>query len=131
MQGKDRFLKKLTKSIIYFLFFFVIFFSKNITGKEVGLKIDEYIKNLDYFSSKFIQSNGNLLEEGNIYIKDKKIRLDYFFPKRSLILSKKKGVYINHELREEEFFSTKKNTVGIFYDIFLSDSFFSSLIYGL
>ncbi len=129
MQEKDRFLKKLTKSIIYFLFFFVIFFSKNITGKEVGLKIDEYIKSLDYFSSKFIQSNGNLLEEGNIYIKDKKIRLDYFFPKRSLILSKKKGVYINHELREEEFFSTKKNTVGIFYDIFLSDSFFSSLIY--
>ena len=43
-----------------------------------------------------------------------------------MIISKK-GVYINHELKEEEFFSTKKNIVKIFYEIFLDYSFFSSL----
>ena len=87
-----------------------------------------YIKNLNYFSSKFIQSNGASLEEGSIYIKDSKIRLDYFHPDRTLIISKKKCVYINHELKEENFFSTEKNTVRLFYDIFLDYSFFSSII---
>ena len=44
-----------------------------------------------------------------------------------MIISKKKGVYINHELKEEEFFSTEKNIVRIFYDIFIDDGFFSTL----
>ena len=91
---------------------------------KISLKINNYIKNLNLFSSKFVQSNGVSLEEGYIYIKGSKIRLDYFYPERTLIFSNKKGVYINHELREEEFFSTEKNIVSIFYDIFLDDNFF-------
>ena len=46
-------------------------------------------------------------------------------------ISKKKGVYINHELKEEEFFSTEKSIVKIFYDIFLNDDFFSSLLFEI
>ena len=48
-------------------------------------------------------------------------------PDRTIKISKEKGVYINHELREEEFFSTKRNNVKIFYNIFLEKNFFSSL----
>ncbi len=127
MQARGKFLKKLINLTAFSILSVVIFFSKNLAGDDVGSKIDKYVNNLNYFSSKFIQSNGTSLEEGRIYIKDNKIRLDYFLPNRSLILSKNKGVYINHELKEEEFFSTQKNIVGIFYDIFLDKNYFSKL----
>ena len=129
MQGKDRFLKKQINLLFFSILFFIILFCKNTNAEEVGLKVENYIKNLNFFSSKFIQSNGSSLEEGYIYIKDTKIRLDYFYPDRTLIISKKKGVYINHELKEESFFSTKKNIVKIFYDIFLDHNFFASEIF--
>ena len=129
MQGKDRFLKKQINLLFFSILFFIIFCCKNTNAEEVGLKVENYIKNLNFFSSKFIQSNGSSLEEGYIYIKDTKIRLDYFYPDRTLIISKKKGVYINHELKEESFFSTKKNIVKIFYDIFLDHNFFASEIF--
>ena len=127
MQEKDRFLKKQFNLFIFSILFFIILYCKNTTGDEISSKVGDYIKDLNFFSSKFIQSNGNSLEEGYIYIKDTKIRLDYFSPDRTLIISKKKGVYINHELKEEEFFSTEKNIVRIFYDIFIDDGFFSTL----
>ena len=131
MQEKDMFLKKQISLIVFTVMFFIIFFSKNLTGEVVSYDIERYLKNLNSFSSKFIQSNNTSLEEGYIYIKDAKIRLDYFYPKRTLKISKKKGVYINHELKEEEFFSTEKNIVKIFYDIFLDDKFFSSLLFEI
>ena len=124
--AKDKFLKKQTNLLLITIIFFIILFSKNAIGDQTNSKVVNYIKNLNFFSSKFIQSNGISLEEGNIYIKDNKIRLDYFYPDRTLIISKNKGVYINHELKEENFFSTKKNRVKLFYDIFLDYSFFSS-----
>ena len=127
MLGKDRFLKKQINLFIFSILFFIILYCKNTTGDEISSKVGDYIKDLNFFSSKFVQSNNSSLEEGYIYIKDTKIRLDYFSPNRTLIISKKKGVYINHELKEEDFFSTEKNIVRIFYDIFLDDSFFSSL----
>ena len=128
MQAKDRFLKKQINLTVFTILSVIIFFSKNLAGDDLGSKIDKYVKNLHQFSSKFIQSNGASLEEGKIYIKENKIRLDYFLPYRTLILSKNKGVYINHELKEEEFFSTQKNIVGIFYDIFLDENYFSRLV---
>ena len=127
MQEKDRFLKKQINLFIFSILFFIILYCKNTTGDEISSKVGDYIKDLNFFSSKFVQSNNSSLEEGYIYIKDTKIRLDYFSPNRTLIISKKKGVYINHELKEEDFFSTEKNIVRIFYDIFLDDGFFSSL----
>ncbi len=129
MQAKDRFLKKQINFLLFIILFFIILFSKNAIGEEIRYKVANYVKNLNSFSSKFIQSNGVSLEEGNIYIKNAKIRLDYFYPDRSLIVSKKKGVYINHELKEESFFSTDSNIVKLFYDVFLDYSFFSSLTF--
>ena len=130
MRAKDKFLKKQSNFFLLVIIFFIILFSTNTIAEQVDSKVINYIKNLNFFSSKFIQSNGTSLEEGNIYIKDAKIRLDYLSPDRTLLISKKKGVYINHELKEESFFSTKKNNiVRLFYDIFLDYSFFSSFVF--
>ena len=126
-QAKDRYLKKQINFKILVLFFLAILCSKNLVGEELNSKIITYLQGLNSFSSKFIQSNGTHLEQGHIYIKDGIIRLDYNNPDRTLKISKEKGVYINHELREEEFFSTKKNIIKIFHDFFLKNNFLSSL----
>ena len=126
-QAKDRYLKKQINFKVLGLFFLTILFSKNLVGEELNLKIITYLQGLNTFSSNFIQSDGTYLEQGYIYIKDDMVRLDYTNPDRTLKISKEKGVYINHELREEEFFSTKKNIIKIFYDIFLKNDFFASL----
>jgi len=124
---KDRCLKKQINFKGIAFLFIVIFFSKNLNSQELNSKINVYLEELLSFSSKFIQSDGASLEEGYLYIKDGLIRLDYTNPDRTLKINKEKGVYINHELKEEEFFSTKKNIIKIFYDIFLKKNFFSSL----
>ena len=126
-QVKGKYLKKQINFKVMVLLFIAFLFSKSLVGEELDSKIITYIKGLNSFSSNFIQSNGTYLEEGYIYIKDDIIRIDYTNPDRTLKISKEKGVYINHELREEEFFSTKKNIIKIFYDIFLKNDFFSSL----
>ena len=126
-QVKGKYLKnQINFKVLGFLFLFILF-SKSLAGEELNSKIITYLQELNSFSSNFIQSDGTNLEQGYIYIKDDKIRLDYTSPNRTVKVSKEKGVYINHELREEEFFSTKKNIIKIFYDIFLNKNFFSSL----
>ena len=127
MQAKDKCLKKQINLNATTFLLIVFFFSNNLVSKELNSKIDAYLEGLDSFSSKFIQSDGTSLEEGYLYIKDDLIRLDYNNPDRTLKINKEKGVYINHELKDEEFFSTKKNIVKTFYDIFLQEKFFSSL----
>ena len=127
MREKGRFLKNLINLKSFVIIFISILFFKSSFGIEPNLRIEKYFKNLNLFSSKFIQSDETSIDEGYIYIDNAKIRLDYFNPKRTLKISKDKGVYINHELKEEEFFSTKNNLVKIFYDIFLEENFFSSL----
>ncbi len=126
-QVKGKYLKKQINTNVLVLFFLVITFSKSLVGEELDSKIITYIQGLSSFSSNFIQSSEAGLEQGSIYIKNDILRLDYNNPDRTLKISKEKGVYINHELREEEFFSTKKNIVKIFYDIFLKKNFFSSM----
>ena len=129
MQEKDRFLKRIINLSISLLFFAMVLFSKTIIAEEVKSKIEKYFTDLNFFSSKFIQSNDGIIEEGYIYFREKKLRLDYFNPDRTLKISEKKGVYINHELKEEEFFSTEKTLIKMFYDIFVDYDFFSSLVF--
>ena len=125
-QAKGKYLKKQISLKFLGLLFLTILFSKNLAGEELNSKIIKYLEGLNSFSSNFIQSDGTNLEEGYIYINNGIIRLDYTNPERTLKINKEKGVYINHELREEEFFSTKKNTLKIFYDFFLKNNFLSS-----
>ena len=116
-QVKGKYLKKQINCKVLGLFLITILFSKNLVSEELNKKIITYLQGLNSFSSNFIQSDGIYLDQGYIYIKNDMIRLDYTNPDRTLKISKEKGVYINHELREEEFFSTKKNIVRIFYDL--------------
>ena len=127
MQEKDKSIKKQNSFSFFLIIFFAILFLKDASAAKTNLKIENYFNNLNLFSSKFIQSSGTSLEEGYIYIDNGKIRLDYFNPDRTIKISRDKGVYINHELKEEEFFSTKENLIGVFYDVFLGENFFSSL----
>ena len=124
---KDRFLKRQTKLKALILFLLIILFSKNLIGADLNFKVQEYIKNLNFFSSKFIQSNSGSINEGYLYIQNGKIRLDYFNPDRTIKIGQKKGVYINHELKEEEFFSVDQNIIGVFYKIFQNYDFFSDV----
>ena len=95
MRAKDKFLKKQSNLLFILISILTICFSQNSTGEEINSKIEKYIKNLNFFSSKFIQVSGSELEEGYIYIKDKKIRLDYFSPERTLKISEKFNLYLN------------------------------------
>ena len=90
-QAKDKYLKKQIDFKVLAFHFLLIFFSKNLVGEEPDIKINEYLKGLDSFSSNFIQSDNLSLEEGVVYIKDDMIRLDYINPSRTLKLKKKQG----------------------------------------
>ena len=56
MQEKDRFLKKQISLLFFSILFFLFLYCKNIYADEIGTKVGNYIKNLNFFSSKFIQS---------------------------------------------------------------------------
>ena len=131
MQEKDRFLRKQYNNYLFFFYVLtsLLFYSPTVFCIEIGEGIKEYFNNINNFSSKFIQTSGNSIDQGYLYIKDKRIRLDYNSPKRTIKISRGKGVYINYDLKEEEFFSTKNSIVEFFYNIFLDKSFFETINY--
>ena len=126
MLAKDRFLKK-----IKFILLFVVIafqcnggFSKNIIAELV-----EYNTNLKNSTALFIQTDGTTIQEGNVYIGEDRIKIDYEKPtKISIVLAQKKGMYINHELREVDFFPTKDGMTNIFFKVLLDNSFFEESV---
>ena len=58
---KDRCLKKQINFKGIAFLFIVIFFSKNLNSQELNSKINVYLEELLSFSSKFIQSNYEIL----------------------------------------------------------------------
>ncbi len=115
MQAKDKFLEKINS----LLFVLILCFSQNLNAENFYKKIFDYNDTLKNSSANFIQTNTDSLQEGKIFFGEKRIRINYESPQKiSLILSEKKGVYINHELEESEFFTTKKSYIKIFFDIF-------------
>jgi len=120
MLEKDKCLKKINLLVI----FFIICFSKSLVAENISAKLINYNKNLKNSSALFIQTNGESVEEGVIYFGDERIKIDYINPaKLTLILSEKKGVYINHELKESQYFNTNKSYVRVFFKIFNKKKF--------
>jgi hypothetical protein len=120
MLEKDKCLKKINLLII----FFIICFSKSLVAENISTKLINYNKSLKHSSALFIQTNGESIEEGVIYFGDERIKIDYIKPtKLTLILSEKKGVYINHELKESQYFNTNKSYVRVFFKIFNKKKF--------
>jgi len=113
MRVKDKFLEK-TKLIIL-----ILCFSQNLNAENLYEKIFNYNDELKNSSANFIQTNINHVQEGTIFFGDERIKINYTNPEKlTIILSDKKGVYINHALQESEFFMTKKSYIKIFFDIF-------------
>jgi hypothetical protein len=115
MQAKDKFLEKINLLILVL----VLFFSNNLYAEKIYEKIFNYNYALKNSSANFIQTNLNQVQEGIIFFGDERIKINYNHPEKlTIILSEKKGVYINHELEEAEFFITKKSYIKNFFDIF-------------
>ena len=84
-------------------------------------KIFNYNNELKNSSANFIQTNINHIQEGVIFFGDERIKINYNNPEKlTIILSDKKGIYINHELQESEFFGTRKSYIKNFFDIIYS-----------
>jgi hypothetical protein len=115
MQAKDRFLEKI-KLVI---FVFILCFSHKLNAENIYEIILNYNDSLKNTSANLIQTNSDYIQEGKIFFGDKRIKITYKNPQKlTLILSEKKGMYINHELEESEFFMTNKSYIKTFFDIF-------------
>ena len=115
MLAKDKFLKKTSKIIVLI----IIVFSDNLLAQNINTRLFDYNNSLKNTSSLFIQSNGQSVEEGIIYFGLDRIKIDYIKPKHiTIILSEKKGMYVNHDLKETQYFNTNKSYVGFFINFF-------------
>ena len=116
MRGKEMCLLKINKNKLIFLlpFLFVTLFLPNqSSGNQTILssQISKYFFKINNFTSKFIQSDSDGIQEGNIYIsnKIKRIKIHYTDPSNIIfILKNNKAMYFNIDLEEVEYFNTKK-----------------------
>jgi len=114
MQEKGRFLKKVS----CLLFLLIVFLSKNILANDIKLKLSSYNQSLKNSSLLFIQTDGQTIEEGIIYIGKERIKVIYQSPNKiTIVISQKKGMYVNHELEEVQYFNTNKSFVSVFFNI--------------
>lgn len=121
MLEKDKCLKKIS-CITLICFFFI---SDNLFSKNIDSELLSYNNNLKNSSFLFIQTDGKTVEEGIIYIGSERIRVEYKKPqKTTIVLSKKRGMYINHELMEVEYFDTNKSFIKIFFKILIGENFY-------
>lgn len=122
MQVNDKFLKKINLIFLIIL----IFLSPGLAqSKDIKNKLIEHNNSLRNVSIIFLQTDGATLEEGFIYIGKERIRVDYSFPNKiTIVLSEKKGMYVNHELEESQFFNVNKTFVKIYYKLFRDKNFF-------
>ena len=98
---------------------------KTQSASNDRLAVLNYLGSLINFSASFIQSDGENLSEGKVYIGKERVRAEYFFPTKILIiLDKDKAMYYNYVLEEDEFFNPKNTNAWFFYDIFRNPLFF-------
>ena len=120
---------KINKINFLFILFFIISYCDSVSSGV--LKIEKknsilyYLSSLNNFSASFIQSDGENLSEGRVYIGKKRVRAEYISPTKILIiLDQHKAMYYNYELEEDEFFDPKNTNAWFFYDIFRNPYFF-------
>ena len=120
MLEKDRFLEKVN----YLILLIFIFFSKVLVAETTISKIINYNSNLINSSALFIQNDGIEIQEGEIYFGPDRIKIDYKQPRNlTIILSERKGVYVNHDLKESQFFNTNKSFIKFFFKLLKGDEF--------
>jgi len=120
MLEKDKCLEKTS----YFIFLIFVFFSEVLIAETTITKILNYNSNLINSSAQFIQSDGLEIQEGEIYFGSDRIKINYRYPQNlTLILSERKGVYINHSLKESQYFNTNKSFIKFFFKLLKSSEF--------
>ena len=120
MLEKDKFLEKIS----YIIFLILTFFSQVLVAETTITKIINYNTSLINSSALFIQNDGMEIQEGKIYFGSDRIKIDYTHPQNlTLILSEKKGVYINHNLKESQYFNTKKSFISFFFKLLKTNGF--------
>tara|TARA_Y100001970_G_scaffold118520_1_gene147100 strand:- start:164 stop:790 length:627 start_codon:yes stop_codon:yes gene_type:complete len=132
MQEKEMCLQRIGKKILYFLFPFliIIFLMPNQSkGNQNALsnQISNYFFKINNFTSKFIQSDTDGIQEGSIYLsnKVKRIKIHYTDPSNIIfILKDNKAMYFNVDLEEVEYFNTKNSIADIFFNVFYDKKFF-------
>ncbi len=108
---------------IFVLISFFLFSGKLYSNDKI--EVLKYLDSLKFFSASFIQNDGDKLSEGEFYIGENRIRVEYIVPEKILIiLAKDKAMYYNYELEEDEFFNPKNTSAWFFYDIFRDPLFF-------
>jgi hypothetical protein len=124
MQAKDKFLEKINLLV----FILSLCFSQNVYAENIYKKIFNYNNTLKNSTANFIQTNENYLQEGLIFFGDERIKIVYKKPRKiTIILSEKKGIYINHELKESNFFLTKNSYIKFFFNVFHKKKYLESL----
>ena len=109
--------------ILVIVFYFFTF--KAYSSSEDKEEVLNYLSSLSDFSASFIQSDGNNLSEGKVYIGKKRVRAEYLTPSKILIvLDEDKAMYYNYELEEDEFFNPQNTNAWFFYNIFRDPYFF-------
>ena len=125
-------LLKISKKKLNFLlsFLFIVFLLPNQSnGNQTILssKISNYFFKINNFTSNFIQSDSDGIQEGNIYLsnKVKRIKIHYNEPSNIIfVLKNNKAMYFNVDLEEVEYFNTKNSIADIFFRVFYDKEFF-------
>tara|TARA_B100001093_G_scaffold484714_1_gene518409 strand:+ start:392 stop:979 length:588 start_codon:yes stop_codon:yes gene_type:complete len=124
MLEKDKLLEKTN----YLIFLIFIFFSPTLVAETNISKILNYNASLANSSALFIQNNGGEIQEGEIFFGSDRIKINYKYPQNlTLILSERKGVYINHNLKESQYFNTNKSFIKFFFKLLKDEEFVENL----
>jgi len=123
MLVKDTFSKK-NKRKKFFFFFLIFIYTNAVFSANLKEDIINYTNSLNNFSAKFIQSNESEIEEGIIFIGEKRVKVEYTSPSKIIIvLDRKKSMYFNKDLDEIEYFNTKKSEASVFFEILKNQNF--------
>ena len=125
MRVRDMFSKN-EKNLYYFYIVISLFISFHVKANEdIKIRILNHFNSLQNFSASFIQKDNTNLSEGKFYIGKHRVRVEYLYPTKILIvLDEDKAMYYNYELEEDEFFNPKNTNAWFFYDIFRNPYFF-------
>lgn len=133
-QAKEVFLRKINRTIFFFTFILTLIVSLNIlainTKKSLKEIVIQHLESIDEFSSQFLQTNGETIEEGNLYLKNKRIKIHYHSPSEiQIIIAQNKAMYYNKDLQELQYFNPNKSLASYFYNIFYNTTFFNEAIF--
>ena len=113
-------------SYLYIILFLILSY-KAESNTDIKIKILDYLNSMQNFSASFIQNDNETLSEGMVYVGETRVRAEYLFPSKILIvLAEDKAMYYNYELEEDEFFNPKNTNAWFFYDIFRNPYFFEN-----